>query len=193
VLNSIVFTPYIFCLRYPLFLAYILLAALRFLQSTRLHFSFPRDIVYTKKQAKIFYVTSCYIKYLSQLCHLIQSQGTLKDMKYDIPKSDKELLRQCQVQVFRGSGPGGQGVNTADSAVRLIHEPSGITIVARNERSQLMNKRAALKRLRYQLEAANYRPPKRISTKPSRASQKRRLDAKKRQSDKKKDRRRIID
>ena len=114
-------------------------------------------------------------------------------MKYDIPKSDKELLRQCQVQVFRGSGPGGQGVNTADSAVRLIHEPSGITIVARNERSQLMNKRAALKRLRYQLEAANYRPPKRISTKPSRASQKRRLDAKKRQSDKKKDRRRIID
>jgi protein subunit release factor B len=114
-------------------------------------------------------------------------------MKYDIPKGDKELLRQCKVQVFRGSGPGGQSVNTADSAVRLVHEPSGITIVARNERSQLMNKRAALKRLRYQLEAANYRRPKRVATRPSKAAEKRRLEAKKRVSDKKRMRRRAVD
>jgi len=114
-------------------------------------------------------------------------------MKYDIPKSDEVLLRQCRVQVFRGSGPGGQGVNTSDSAVRLVHEPSGITIVARNERSQLMNKRAALKRLRYQLEAANYRPQKRVATKPSKASVKRRLEAKKHVADKKRSRRRIIE
>jgi len=112
-------------------------------------------------------------------------------MKFTIPKDDQTLLRQCKVQVFRGSGPGGQSVNTADSAVRLVHEPSGITVVARNERSQLMNKRAALKRLRYQLEAANYRPPRRVATKPSRAATKRRLDAKKRLSDKKRNRRRI--
>ncbi|MCL2438358.1 MAG: peptide chain release factor-like protein [Coriobacteriia bacterium] len=112
-------------------------------------------------------------------------------MKHAIPKDDKSLLRQCQVQVFRSSGPGGQGVNTTDSAVRLIHEPSGITVVARNERSQLMNKRVALKRLRYQLEAANYRPPKRVATRPSRAATKRRLDAKKRLSDKKRSRRQI--
>ena len=177
-------------------MVYFVLAFVGSGKGVRLHFSFSCDIVYNKKQAKIFYVTSCYIKYLQGFSELSLplniSTGYTRDMKYDIPKSDKELLRQCQVQVFRGSGPGGQSVNTADSAVRLIHEPSGITIVARNERSQLMNKRAALKRLRYQLEAANYRPPKRISTKPSRASQKRRLDAKKRQSDKKKDRRRII-
>jgi len=114
-------------------------------------------------------------------------------MKYDIPKGDKDLLRQCRVQVFRGSGPGGQSVNTADSAVRLVHEPSGIIVTARNERSQLMNKRAALKRLRYQLEAANYRPPKRVATKPSKASVKRRLDAKKHVADKKRSRRRIIE
>lgn len=112
-------------------------------------------------------------------------------MKYAIPKDDKSLLRQCRVQTFRASGPGGQSVNTADSAVRLIHEPSGITVTAQNERSQLLNKRAALKRLRYRLEAANYRPPKRISTRPSKASTKRRLDAKKRLSDKKRSRRTI--
>jgi len=113
-------------------------------------------------------------------------------VKFEIPKDDETLLRQCRVQTFRGSGPGGQGVNTADSAVRLVHEPSGISIVARNERSQLMNKRAALKRLRYQLEAANYRPPRRMKTKPSKASITRRLDAKKRLSDKKRSRRRLL-
>ncbi|MCL2526231.1 MAG: peptide chain release factor-like protein [Coriobacteriia bacterium] len=109
-------------------------------------------------------------------------------LKYPVPKSDEELLRQCRVDVFRGSGPGGQGVNTADSAVRLVHEPSGITIVARTERSQLMNKRAALKRLRYQLAAANYVAPKRIATRPSKSADRRRLEAKKRTSDKKKSR-----
>jgi len=113
-------------------------------------------------------------------------------MKYDIPKGDNELLRQCTVQAFRGSGPGGQSVNTADSAVRLKHEPSGIVVVARNERSQLLNKKAAIKRLRYKLEQANYTPPKRIGTKPSKAAQRRRLDAKKRVSDKKAARRRPI-
>ena len=110
-------------------------------------------------------------------------------MKYSIPKDNDELLRQCKVQVFRGSGPGGQSVNTSDSAVRLIHEPSGITVVARNERSQLANKRAAVQRLRKRLELENYRPPKRISTRPSKAANKRRLDAKKRTSEKKRMRR----
>ena len=114
-------------------------------------------------------------------------------VKYFIPRDNDELLRQCRVQGFRGSGPGGQGVNTADSAVRLIHEPSGITVVARNERSQLANKRAALQRLRKRLELENYRPPKRISTRPSKAANKRRLEAKKRVSDKKRMRRFSLD
>jgi len=106
-------------------------------------------------------------------------------MKYLIPNSDETLLRECQVQVFRGSGPGGQSVNTADSAVRLTHEPSGITVVARRERSQLLNKRAALARLRQRLEAANHRPRTRIPTRPSRAANERRLAKKHRQSLKK--------
>ena len=114
-------------------------------------------------------------------------------MKYVIPDSDEGLLRECRVQVFRGSGPGGQSVNTADSAVRLVHEPSGIVVVARRERSQLLNKRAAVARLRARLEAANRRPVTRVATKPSRAATERRLQSKRRIAAKKQQRSRPIE
>ena len=106
-------------------------------------------------------------------------------MSYVIPDSDEALLRECTVQVFRGSGHGGQSVNTTDSAVRLIHKPSGIAIVARRERSQLMNKRAALERLRARLEAANRQVRPRTATRPSKAAVERRLAAKRLQARKK--------
>jgi protein subunit release factor A len=114
-------------------------------------------------------------------------------MRYAIPDNDEALLRECRVDVFRGSGHGGQSVNTTDSAVRLTHRPSGIVIVARRERSQLMNKRAALTRLRKRLEAANRRPVTRIATKPSRAAMERRLGEKRHQSQKKQERRKPIE
>lgn len=78
---------------------------------------------------------------------------------YDIPETDEELLAACDVQVFRASGPGGQSVNTTDSAVRLRHRDSGVVVVCRAERSQLLNKRACLRRLRERLEALNAPPP----------------------------------
>jgi hypothetical protein len=62
--------------------------------------------------------------------------------------SDEELLADCQVDRYRGSGPGGQKRNKTESAVRLRHEPSGLSAHAAESRSQHDNKRSALRRLR---------------------------------------------
>ena len=78
--------------------------------------------------------------------------------------SAEELARDCEVQVFRATGPGGQGVNTTDSAVRMKHVPTGITVTARESRSQFQNRASCLRKLRAELERRGRPPRRRVKT-----------------------------
>ena len=98
---------------------------------------------------------------------------------------DDALLAQCEVQAYRASGPGGQHRNKAETAVRLVHLPSGVTVEGKDERSRTQNLRIALARLREKLERRAYRPPPRRPTRPTRAAQQRRVESKKKQAAKK--------
>lgn len=89
--------------------------------------------------------------------------------KIELPYSDDDLLAECEVQTYRSSGAGGQHVNVTNSAVRLIHHPSGIVITSQTERSQFLNKRECLIKLREKVEKLNYRKPKRIATRVPRS------------------------
>ena len=99
-----------------------------------------------------------------------------------VPESDEDLLRECEIDTFRASGPGGQHVNKTESAVRLKHLPSGLVVTSRQERSQHQNKVLCLRKLREKVKQLNHRPANRVPTHVPRAAKNRTLEAKARRS-----------
>lgn len=109
----------------------------------------------------------------------------MNNPKIHLPRSDEELQAQCRFSAFRATGKGGQHVNVTDSAVRLVHLPTGIAVTSQKERSQHLNKKECLKKLRARIEKLNYRAPKRIPTKVPKAAKQETLAKKAKHSEKK--------
>src|SRR5947209_3733662 len=79
--------------------------------------------------------------------------------------TDEQLRAQCETDLYRASGPGGQKRNKTSSAVRLRHRPSGLIVIAEESRSQHENRARALRRLRQALflEIREPLPPERLT------------------------------
>lgn len=105
----------------------------------------------------------------------------------------EELLKQCKVQTYKASGKGGQHVQKTDSAVRLIHQPTGIRVSSQQERSQYLNKKICLERLEKKLRERSKKRKKRIPTRKPKAAKEKSLKEKKEHSEKKKLRGKISD
>lgn len=116
---------------------------------------------------------------------------TYRDYAAFARQSADEIARDCTVQVFRATGPGGQGVNTTDSAVRMKHGPTRIVVTARESRSQFQNRGLCIRKLRAIFERRSRPPRVRIKTKVPKRSRQRRLSDKHFNAVKKSQRRRV--
>ena len=96
-----------------------------------------------------------------------------------LPEHLLRLLRDCDVEPFKSSGPGGQKKNKTESSVRVRHGPTGLVRIATESRSQARNRRVALERVYDALAARARRRTPRIATRPTAAARQRRVEGKK--------------
>lgn len=90
--------------------------------------------------------------------------------------TDREALeRDCDMDFFIASGPGGQNRNKVETGVRLTHRSSGIIVTATERRSQYANREAAFERMADRLEQQQTISTPRFATRPTKASRERRL------------------
>jgi len=114
---------------------------------------------------------------------------TSSQPKYD---TDFEILKnQVVMETYKSGGPGGQRKNKTETAVRLRHPPSGITVIATEYRSQAQNRRLAYERLRERLLRLNRPKRRRIPTSIPSAAVERKREGKKIRSRKKQLRQKI--
>ncbi|MFI5275176.1 MAG: peptide chain release factor-like protein [Ktedonobacterales bacterium] len=92
------------------------------------------------------------------------------------------LERDCDIDYFIASGPGGQNRNKVETGVRMVHRPSGVMVTATERRSQRANREAAYERMAAKLRELQYEPPPRTATRPTLASKVRRVEGKRRVS-----------
>ncbi|MGE5335026.1 MAG: peptide chain release factor-like protein [Nitrososphaerota archaeon] len=105
------------------------------------------------------------------------------------PTDRASLERDCDIQYFIATGPGGQHRNKVETGVRLTHRPSGVVVTATERRSQRANREAAYERMAAKLEEMQKVVEPRVPTRPSAASRERRLVEKRRASERKRERR----
>ena len=101
------------------------------------------------------------------------------------------LRREVVVETYRPSGPGGQRRDKKETAVRLTHPPSGVSVIASERRSQAMNLQVAFERLQEKLAELSRPRKRRIRTKPSASALQKSGEEKKQQSEKKKRRKKL--
>jgi protein subunit release factor B len=94
------------------------------------------------------------------------------------PTDRLSLERDCDLEFFIASGPGGQHRNKVESGVRLVHRPTGITVTATERRSQHANREAAFERMQTRLEEFQHVEIPRKPTRPTAASRARRMNEK---------------